>query len=104
MESESDSDGDPNISDDRSDGSRSESDADSDGADRDVDHNVDEWRFDPLSPVNKNDWKLSEGQDQFVEKYFHDYGGGGGGCIRGSWILEFRFLGCQILDLWFFLS
>ena len=30
--------------------------------------------------------------------------GGGGGCIRGSWILEFRFLGCQILDLWFFLS
>ena len=24
---------------------------------------------------------------------------GGGGCIRGSWILEFRFLGCQILDL-----
>ena len=71
-ESESDSDSDSDISDDRSDGSRSDSASDSessDGADMGVDHDVDEWS------VKKNDWKLSEGHDQFVEKYFHDYVG-----------------------------
>ena len=31
--------------------------------------------FRPLSSVKKNDWKLSQGQDQFVEKYFHVYVG-----------------------------
>ena len=78
VESDSDSDCDSDISDDRSDGSRSDSVSDSessDGADMGDDHSIDEWRFDPLSSVKKNDWKLSQGQDQFVEKYFHDYVG-----------------------------
>ena len=61
-------------------GSDSESETDGyghsnhDGSDAN-DNTIDKWRFDPLAGASKNDWHLSSGQQNYVNKFFTDYVG-----------------------------